>query len=238
MQTTACHLLPVVADILKILERTIACHVLPLVADIILELANNSLSCVACCCRHSEHSGARKQQLVMYYLLLQTLFWSMQTTACHVLPIVPDIILERANISLSFVTCYCRHCSGACKQQLVMCYLLLQTLFWSMQTTACHVLLTVVADIMNILEHANNSLSCVTCCCRHSEDSGAHEQQPGDVPQIPPQPLGAAAPDLPTILLPVHGGCAAHCLQRSVLSLESSLSLDDSAVSSKPRLFP
>ena len=165
----------------------------------------------------------------------------MQTTACHLLPVVADIlkILKCSNNSLSFVTCCCRHSqdSGACKQQLVICYQLLQTLFWSVQATACH-LLPVVADILKILERANNSLSFVTCCCRHSQDSGAHEQQPGDMPQVPPQPLGAAAPDLPTILLPVHGGCAAHRLQRSVLSLESSLSLDDSAVRSKPRLFP
>ena len=155
--------------------QTTACHVSPVVADIILERAINSLSCVACCCRHSEHSGARKQQLVMYCLLLQTLFWSMQTTACHVLPIVPDIILERANNSMSCVTCCCRHSqdSVACKQQLVMCCLLFQTLFWSVQTTACHVS-PVVADILNILEHANNSLSCIAYCCRHC--SGACKQ--------------------------------------------------------------
>lgn len=58
----------------------------------------------------------------------------------------------------------------------------------------------------------------MACCCRHSEDPGAHEQQPGEVPQVSPEPLGAAAPDLSTILLPVHGGCTAHCLHWSVFS--------------------
>ena len=72
-------------------------------------LVMNGLSFVATCCRHSEDSRACKQQLVMYCLLFQILFWSVQTTACH------------------FFTCCCRHYSGACKQQLVICYLLLQT---------------------------------------------------------------------------------------------------------------
>ena len=54
-------------------------------------------------------------------------------------------------------------------------------------------------------------------CCRHPEDPGAHEPQFGDMPPLSPQSPGASPPDLPPILLSVHGGCAAHCLQWSVL---------------------